>query len=1051
MFTMRVSIVVALALLPVCVVAQTIQVPVTADNSIIDVQGERDYNMGKVTGPRIKSFQHHLILKFDTSELQGKTVKKAWLRYAPRDFLLNRVTLSTIQADWGEGDSGGFAESVGGSTYNNAFHGATPAESTPWAWQGSHFPDVAYGNSHSLTNESDCAVVDDRYLWELDVDLVHANAVGAAHGLAVFESEHDLSRNPTVESAESGTLPPFVELELGPAEEAPAPFVAVEDLTSSEAERGEILLSFDVPARAFTYRVAINGAPVARYQVPFAGTAGTKQRIRIRDVLSPGQSAAIELVAVNRSGHTNNPVIVETAANAREPMPLADQSPPAIDDAGSGPVEAGGLRVWAAPETDKIRPDGTFLEGVSDDYRYANSRFWGKEIRLRAARRETVAFLLVLEAVSAPVAGLTVTVAPPDGVAARVQAVRSISTSIGPIPEVLVGPQGTILGPSLSDLATNGDAGAPGAKVQLLLVELDVPADMAALTYEAAVQITGGPEDVDVPLSLSVRGFALPASPAFYTELNTYGWPSHYATYVAIQRMARRFRCHVNYVPYNHQGRTRMDMKKPDGAYMDEDAYNDFQPGDTTGNWEPDFLWAFDPFFTGDVWTAPDYEGPGASLPLAQYYLTFHENWPLPMKDHWNGSMDAFSGFPATYGETWTAVLKDFAKLAKEHGWNGTGFQIMLTNKPCNACPTPWTLDEPASLWDFRALDYYASLVEDAGLDQAGPKIVYRTDISRPHYHRGYLDRVGLYVCGNGVCYTHARIVSDQQERVGFELWTYGGANKVSQSNHHIQAWAAKAFAQGANGVVPWQAVGEGAGYLDGVADESQQSLALIIAETDNQDAQIWGTLRLAAYRRAQQDMEYLRLAKSGIAGGYTRGQMANLVGRYLDPEGTVPTDMHFADYAGALPMQTSSATVFHGLREHAAMVLAEAPVVNPEPGEDVMGQPDQAGQADIVGQGDGAGQDELIAGIDSGCDPNDRGVSGEGEACTKTEDCLCGLACLPQGDFLLCAALAVDEPNEGSDSGCSSSAAPNSTSALILLLALAALFALRGLRRSLR
>ena len=41
--------------------------------------------MGAVTGLRLKTFQHHLVLKFDTAPLQGRSVLGAWLRYMPRD------------------------------------------------------------------------------------------------------------------------------------------------------------------------------------------------------------------------------------------------------------------------------------------------------------------------------------------------------------------------------------------------------------------------------------------------------------------------------------------------------------------------------------------------------------------------------------------------------------------------------------------------------------------------------------------------------------------------------------------------------------------------------------------------------------------------------------------------------------------------------------------------------------------------------------------------------------------------------------------------------
>ncbi len=83
--------------------------------------------------------------------------------------------------------------------------------------------------------------------------------------------------------------------------------------------------------------------------------------------------------------------------------------------------------------------------------------------------------------------------------------------------------------------------------------------------------------------------------------------------------------------------------------------------------------------------------------------------------------MDAFAAFPAVYGETWTAVLADFGELALFHGWIDVGYQVYLNNEPGPDRPTPWTLDEPASLWDFRALDYYASLYHAAGIGDALP------------------------------------------------------------------------------------------------------------------------------------------------------------------------------------------------------------------------------------------------------------------------------------------------------------------------------------------
>ncbi len=1042
-----------LVLLPAAASAQqeTVRLDVTADNSIIDVRSERDFNMGATSGIRVKSYQHHLILKVDTAPLAGRTVTSARLRYAQRDHALRRVTISTIQADWEEGTGTTFAETFGGSTYNEAVHGATPAESRPWAWPGSAFPDVVYGNSVSLLGESDCPVVDGFYDWEVSPDLVHANAVGAAFGLAVFESENDVSRNPTVYSREQGNQQPYLEVALGPAVAAPP---APGDLRARPelAARGEVVLTFTAPERAFAYRVLVDSVPVPRYLVPFAGAPGSTETIRLRDVLAPGAAMAVEVSAVSRSGAEGPAASVDAAASDREPVPHADLAPvdgPVAGDKASG----GGLLVWAAPETDRIRPDGSFLDPVPEGYAEANGRFCGGRITLAAARNETVAFVLVLEAEGAPVRGLDLEVTAPQGWRTRTQALRSVNTSAGPIPEVLLGEEGTAIGPTLAGLATDGDPGAPAARVQLVLVEIDVPPDAAATDHEGAVTLGGG-ASVTLPLDLHVHDFGLPDAPTFHMDLNTYGWPSYWATLSAELRLSRRFRSNVNTVPYGHGGRTRMDMYRPDGRLMDEAGYNDIQPGAQHGNWEPDFVEAFDDFLTGAAF-GPPWEG----TPLRSFYLTFHENWPLQMREHRRGQeMDAFAAFPDTYGQTFTAILADFAALAERQGWLGTQFHVYLNNKPGEHNPTPWTLDEPSSYWDFRALAYYNSLLDAAGVEGGPVDIPFRVDISRPQYHRGYLDGVDLYVCAGGPFWSHARIVSDQRERVGYELWTYGSAARVPDSMHLDQAWALRTYAAGGNGLVPWQTVGPGDAYLEGV-DDGDQRLALLIEAEDSQTPRLYATQRLATYRRAEQDVEYLRLLER--RGGYTRGQMARLVGRHLDPGGVAAGRLHYAEYAADLPTDGHTEATFDALRAHVAAAIealgpgegegegpAEGEGEGPAEGEG-EGEGPAEGEGEVPAEGEGEGGVGEGEGGGQPCDPSTRGPSGPGEGCMTTADCRCGLSCVPEGPHMLCRAPAPADPGtpsrSGRDDGCGCRTTGGPGVPALLLLSLLAVLVRRG------
>ena len=463
---------------------------------------------------------------------------------------------------------------------------------------------------------------------------------------------------------------------------------------------------------------------------------------------------------------------------------------------------------------------------------------------------------------------------------------------------------------------------------------LDVPAGAPA-GHVGARLVVAGPERIELPIDLRVWGFDLPAEPTFHMELNTYGWPDTAPTLWAIQRVARRFRSYVNVVPYGHSGRTRMDMRLPDGRRQDEAAFNDIEPGAMSGNWD-EFVEAFDPILGG------------GAFPVGGFYLPFHENWPLPMNAHRvEDEIDAYAVFDEIYAATWSAVLGDFARLAGERGWGATLFQVYLNNKPGPNNPTPWSLDEPASYWDFRALDYFAGLF-DAAAPVPGVDLRFRADVSRPEYHRGYLERVGLYVCSVSALSRFPRVLDAWRRRTGGELWSYGSPNLVTESNHHVQAWALRTFALGGDGVLPWQTVSYDPSLLEGGAPDAQR-LALLVVSEDALEPVVYPSLRLAAYRRAQQDIEYLRILQR--LGGYTRGQMAGLVASYLGPAG----DAHRLEAAAAIPLDGHHEGAFEGLRVHAAQaieaLLEQEPVPPPDGGPPVdLGVTDSGPDAALDG-----------------------------------------------------------------------------------------------------
>jgi hypothetical protein len=357
------------------------------------------------------------------------------------------------------------------------------------------------------------------------------------------------------------------------------------------------------------------------------------------------------------------------------------------------------------------------------------------------------------------------------------------------------------------------------------------------------------------------------------------------ATYAALQELAGDHRVHLNILHYSHRTaaagarKCNLDMRLANGRRMDEQRYNGISPGDQHGFWD-DFAAAFAPFLTGAHF-AKSHRG---AIPLPGFYLTFHESWPLHLMPHWNGDPDAYQGFREhpEYAGTFVAVLRDFLGRARKEGWHNAGFQIYLNNKHQPDRPketSPWVLDEPAGYFDYRALAWYADLVKEARGGKSDVALRYRIDISRPEFDRGQLaGKADLWVVNSGACRDYPRLLADRREFSGEEMWVYGQSNDVEVSNRNLMAFAIDAYRGGATGLVVWQTVDR-----TGRALEVADPLGIFVFDRSaGGEPAIRPTLRLKAYRRAQQDIEYLNLLKHHRQ--LTAGQMREFIDHHLPP-----------------------------------------------------------------------------------------------------------------------------------------------------------------------
>jgi len=648
-------------------------------------------------------------------------------------------------------------------------------------------------------------------------------------------------------------------------------------------------LELTAPQQGFAYDVTVGKHRLPRWNTPFV-RPGKRQVIPLRDVpLTPGGSVEVSVVVLNRIGGRSTPVRLR--GRIPEPRRIAVADVPPLRSAGPPPD---GLAV--IPLLDRYTRDGAPVGKLPTDYRQRNAVFDGKRITLAAARGEVVGF----QALVAGDGKVGVSCALP-GLRTDIFRALYVDTPAGRVPDPLVRCAEADLSPS---------------ELTPVCVDVYVPFEFKGHVVSGSFSLSDGRH---LPIQLRVRDFSLPRKASFLCEMNSYGLPNRVSEFYRLQQVAYDHRVHANILHYSHRTaapgarKCNMDMLMSSGRRMDERRYNDIKQGATTTYWK-DFVDVFDPYLSGRCF-ADGHRGP---IPAPGFYLTFHESWPLSVRAYFDGNPDAYLAFRAqpSYARTFTSMLSDFASLARERGWRETGFQVYLNNKGSmnDLTKNPWVLDEPTAYWDYRALAFYDDLVRRGRGDATN--IRYRIDISRPQFARGELDgKTDLWVCATGAFRKYRRLVNDRCERTGEDLWLYGTTSQPHESSRATAAWVLEAYRDGATGVVPWQTVNR-----DGKALVKGDQLGLFIFAPggNDDDRQIYHSLRLKAYRRAQQDIEYLELLRRKLS--LTPEAVARFIDRYVGIDGE--QSAAYAEDAGTSQYGPLDPEPFRRLREASAELL---------------------------------------------------------------------------------------------------------------------------------
>ena len=120
-----------------------------------------------------------------------------------------------------------------------------------------------------------------------------------------------------------------------------------------------------------------------------------------------------------------------------------------------------------------------------------------------------------------------------------------------------------------------------------------------------------------------------------------------------------------------------------------------------------------------------------------------------------------------------------------------------------------------------------------------------------------------------------------------------------------------ESFVRGATGIVPWQTVNKNGKAMT----EADQLGLFVFSKGDN-----YQSLRLKAYRRAEQDIEYLLLLQKKM--NWINGELCKFIEHYLPISGK--TVKKFTEDASTRKYSGLSPENFRKIREAAAQIMNE-------------------------------------------------------------------------------------------------------------------------------
>jgi len=878
----------------------------------VTVSRNTDRNVGASTELVLKGHDALALAQFDVDRIRGWTINRATWHAKIKAGQSRAIGFSTLPILWDEGRGTAKEMSSDGATFRWAAYGTRP-----WRKDGAPLPHVIRGNAGSLTAFGDPLPISTNGSgWiavPLDPTVVQALVAGTAGGLAILDAKGQLDSALTVASREDGENSHYLEVDGALIDMAPPGDVT--DLCAyahpalRRRDRVGVLLSWIAPGddgregHAFRYDVRWALAPgtadraqdLPRTAIPFPQPGGQKDQMIVDD-LEPDTSYIFFVRAADEAGQAGpfNEVTVRTP-------PLLEQPAAAkLETYEATPVDiaANALSLQVLDETAGMDPVNSAYADTGGETRapLTVSPLWdraARTVRLRAARNETLGFIISLTKKGADFPALKFSAAPlqagKNGLPGSGFRFYRMWYTYAAVPgnvgfwtaDLLMPFSGTL---SLGALPNR----LPSQASQGVYAELYIPANTEPGIYRGPIQMTrddGTVSEINIhlevlPLTLRRPGFTAellaPPSLALLYKKDAMNRDDALPVEQAYYRMAREHLCTLAILPYLKNGESPAPFAPATTGKGVDLAVGSWQ------DWDDRYAGNLD----GSLFSGLE----AGSEPSSHFILPIYENWPANLLDGFlctdqetvapagykvfTGPADGiYSCLDNSYWRAFRSALQQFREHLVSRNWSSPTAHLWLNNVPSTAYKgkaPPWFLGAPQFRDDFMALESYALVAASDAPSWPKGKFAFRVNIPDGtllgHFGTGIFSLLSV-ADTDPIAWQRLR---ERQLVSGEILWLMTDSVPLGRTTLQAESSALAWFCEGADGWSIRETVGVPEHWYRG----NPQSLFYCGLPT-NQDKP-YASLRLKTLRRAVQDIEYLRMLQEKK--GWTREQLADFV-----------------------------------------------------------------------------------------------------------------------------------------------------------------------------